>query len=158
MIEVEDEGKVNYRRPELERSSETSQSTLHFTNEDVGEERRGKGFTPGRPASQQGHQEQTWGFCVWVVCVISHFLIFCIFVFLIPCPLNGTSSCLQSVSPDCLLAFKNFYLFLAASGLGYGMQDLSLRHAGFSLVVAGAPEHKGSVVAARGLSSCGVQA
>ena len=41
----------------LEKTLETSQSTLHFPNEDAGEDQREKGFTPGHPASQQGHQE-----------------------------------------------------------------------------------------------------
>ena len=36
-------------------------------------DQRGNGFTLGHPASHQGHQEQTWGFWVWVTCVISHF-------------------------------------------------------------------------------------
>ena len=64
---------------------------------------------------------------------------------------------LQSL--EFLVFFRfNFYLnlFLSASGLSCGMQDLSLGHAGFSLVVAcgffslssyaQAPESVGSVV------------
>ena len=57
---------------------------------------------------------------------------------------------------------------MVASGLSCGTWDLSLWHAGFSLVVshgllsscvARAPEHAGSVVAANGLScpaACGI--
>ena len=52
------------------------------------------------------------------------------------------------------------YLFLAESGLSCSMWDLSLRRAGFSLVLVSeqAPERAGSVVTVGGLSSCGVQA
>ena len=73
-----------------------------------------------------------------------------------------------------ILEKKNLFIyFLAASGLSCSTQDLLLRHTGsfiaareLFVVVRGllstcgtqAPEHAGSVVVARGLSSCGTWA
>ena len=78
-----------------------------------------------------------------------------------------------------LILFIYLFLFLAASGLCCGMQDLSLRRTGFSLVVARglqgvwalylwhvgsrvhglcSLQHVGSLVEAHGLGSCGAPA
>lgn len=88
-------------------SLETGQFTLHFTHGDAGEGGRWKGFTLGHPASQQGSREQTWGSWVSVVWMISYFFSqFSASLSFYPLPLNGTSSCLQTNCPDCLLAFE----------------------------------------------------
>ena len=81
----------------LEKTLETSQSTLHFPNE--GPEREGVySRSPSKSAGTPGVDLGLLGLSdLWYHISFLEFWHLCIFI---PCPLNGISFCYQSICPD----------------------------------------------------------